>query len=385
MAANIIRTYINFGPNSCVKYRKICRNYSAVGQVICSGWSEHFNLLSLYSYGVSFKRRSVTDLNSHFRHLHLGNPRGETVMNIFDRKTKRQQRNRSAILSDGHVYDYLKDEVAFRITDRLRDVTRKFDIALDLGCGKGHIAKCLYSDMVNMLCQCDISENMLEVSSSSEEVPTSRILCDEEFLPFKENSLGLVISSLSLHWVNDLPGALRQIQYSLKEDAPFIGAMFGGDTLFELRSSLQLAETEREGGFAPHISPFTDVRDIGNLLTRAGFNMLTVDIDEITVNYPTLFEVMFDLQGMAESNASWSRKLLLHRNTMMAAAAIYQDMYGNEDGSVPATFQILYMIGWKPHVSQAKPARRGSATVSLKDLENISKMRYESEKERQDK
>ena len=35
--------------------------------------------------------------------------------------------------------------------------------------------------------------------------------------------------------------------------------MFGGDTLVELRVALQLAELEREGGFAPHISPFVEV------------------------------------------------------------------------------------------------------------------------------
>ncbi|XP_071438210.1 arginine-hydroxylase NDUFAF5, mitochondrial isoform X3 [Pithys albifrons albifrons] len=147
--------------------------------------------------------------------------------------------------------------------------------------------------------------------------------------------------------------------------------MFGGDTLYELRCSLQLAELEREGGFSPHVSPFTAVADLGHLLARAGFNTLTVDTDEIQVNYPGLFEVMEDLQGMGESNCSWNRKPLLHRETMLAAAAIYREMYGNSDGSVPATFQIYYMIGWKYHESQAKPAPRGSATVSFGDLAKI--------------
>ncbi|NXW52320.1 NDUF5 hydroxylase, partial [Nyctiprogne leucopyga] len=180
----------------------------------------------------------------------------------------------------------------------------------------------------------------------------------------------------SLHWVNDLPRAFREIHQVLKPDGVFIGAVFGGDTLYELRCSLQLAELEREGGFSPHISPFTAVSDLGHLLSRAGFNTLTVDTDEIQVNYPGLFEVMEDLQGkyllcMGESNCSWNRKPLLHRETMLAAAAIYREMYGNSSGSVPATFQIYYMIGWKFHESQAKPAQRGSATVSFGDLGKI--------------
>ncbi|XP_072713533.1 arginine-hydroxylase NDUFAF5, mitochondrial isoform X2 [Ciconia boyciana] len=156
--------------------------------------------------------------------------------------------------------------------------------------------------------------------------------------------------------------------------------MFGGDTLYELRCSLQLAELEREGGFSPHVSPFTAVSDLGHLLSGAGFNTLTVDTDEIQVNYPGLFEVMEDLQGMGESNCSWNRKPLLHRETMLAAAAIYREMYGNSDGSVPATFQVYYMIGWKFHESQARPAQRGSATVSFGDLAKIDELRSRGKK-----
>lgn len=106
-----------------------------------------------------------------------------------------------------------------------------------------------------------------------------------------------MISSLSLHWVNDLPKAFKRILKSLKEDGVFLAAVFGGDTLYELRSSLQLAELERCGGLSPHVSPFTEVKDVGSLLTRAGFTMLTIDTDEIVISYPTMFELMWDLKG----------------------------------------------------------------------------------------
>ncbi|XP_017260764.1 arginine-hydroxylase NDUFAF5, mitochondrial-like [Kryptolebias marmoratus] len=78
--------------------------------------------------------------------------------------------------------------------------------------------------------------------------------------------------------------------------------------------------------------------------------------------------------GMGESNCSWNRKSLLHRDSILAAAAIYKEMYGGDDGAVPATFQILYMIGWKPHESQAKPLKRGSATASFGDLSRINQL-----------
>ncbi|KAJ3514245.1 hypothetical protein NLJ89_g2484 [Agrocybe chaxingu] len=149
-----------------------------------------------------------------------------------------------------------------------------------------------------------MTETTLNRDPDSEfEVKVERVHGDEENLMkiVSPDSQEAVVSCLSLHWVNDLPGALVQIQKALKPDGLFLGAMFGGDTLFE--TSLQLAEVEREGGISPHISPMTDTRDISNLLGRAGFTMLTVDIDEVKVAYPSMWEVMEDLQDMGEGNA----------------------------------------------------------------------------------
>jgi len=302
------------------------------------------------------------------------------IMNVFDRNAKCIQKER---ISSGHngeqasVFDYLKDEFGWRTSDRICDINRKFPVVVDLGCGRGHVSKEIYNDMAESLFQCDMSHSIVQSAEISPEVPTTKLVVNEEFLPFKDNSLDLVVSSLSLHWVNDLPGCLRQILQALKNDGAFIGCMFGGDTLFELRVSLQLAELEREGGFAPHVSPFTTVNDLGNLLTRAGFTMLTIDTDHMQINYPSMFELMNDLKGMAENNCSWSRKAQLHRDTLLAAAAIYQEMYGNE-GGVPATFNVVNFIGWKPDPTQPKPADRGSAEVSLKDLGKLDELAKQS-------
>ncbi|XP_075452174.1 arginine-hydroxylase NDUFAF5, mitochondrial isoform X1 [Ascaphus truei] len=305
--------------------------------------------------------------------------RTESVLNVFDRHMKRKQKNWAASLPHSQKYDYLREEIGGRIADRVFDVTRSFPLALDIGCGRGYISQHLTKETVETLFQADLSEKALK-NTVQYEIPTVNIIADEECLPFKENTFDLVVSSLSLHWVNDLPRTFQEIYHVLKPDGVFIGAMFGGETLYELRCSLQLAEIEREGGFAPHVSPFTAVTDLGSLLGRAGFNMLTVDTDEIQVHYPGMFEVMEDLQGMGESNCSWNRRSLLHRDTMLAAAAIYQEMYG-EDGSVPATFQIYYMIGWKPHESQAKPAKRGTATVSFGELGTVNEIVSKTKKE----
>ncbi|CAI5769362.1 arginine-hydroxylase NDUFAF5, mitochondrial [Podarcis lilfordi] len=221
---------------------------------------------------------------------------GPGALSPFDRQLKRKQKEWAAARPEMQRCEYLREEVGSRIADRVFDITRTFPLALDLGCGRSYIAQHLNKDVIEQLFQADIAENALKNAIESE-IPRVSVIADEEFLPFKENTFDLVVSGLSLHWVNDLPKTLHEIHRILKPDGVFIGAMFGGDTLYELRCSLQLAELEREGGFSPHVSPFTAVSDLGHLLGGAGFNTLTVDTDEIQVNYPGMFEIMDDLQA----------------------------------------------------------------------------------------
>ncbi|XP_063774607.1 arginine-hydroxylase NDUFAF5, mitochondrial isoform X2 [Pseudophryne corroboree] len=279
--------------------------------------------------------------------------RTESLFNVFDRSMKRKQKKWATSQANAQQYDYLQEEVGGRIADRVFDVARTFPFALDLSSGRGYTSHNLTKETVEKFVQANVCEKALKNTAAVSEIPTVNVIADEEFLPFQDNIFDLVVSSLSLHWVNDLPRAFQEIYRVLKEDGVFIGAMFGGETLYELRCSLQLAEIEREGGFSPHVSPFTAVNDLGNLLGRAGFNMLTIDTDEIQVHYPGMFELMKDLQ----------------------------EMYGEKDGSVPATFQIYFMIGWKPHKSQAKPAKRGSATMSFGDLGKVNEIISKTKKD----
>jgi NADH dehydrogenase [ubiquinone] 1 alpha subcomplex assembly factor 5 len=193
---------------------------------------------------------------------------------------------------------------------------------------------------------------------------------EETALPFPPSTFDAVLSSLTLHWINDLPSHLASIRSILKPDAPFLAAFFGGDTLFELRTSLQLAELEREGGMGVHVSPFADISDIGGLLNKAGFTLITVDVDDIVVSFPSVTALMQDLQAMGESNAAFARRPdlgALKRDVLLAAEGIYKELHGEEDG-LPATFRIIYVIGWKEGPNQRKPLPRGSAEVNLKDM-----------------
>ncbi|CAB3375222.1 Hypothetical predicted protein [Cloeon dipterum] len=294
-------------------------------------------------------------------------------MTIFDRSAKLRQRERAANNPDVEVFDYVKDEVGYRLADRVFDIKRQFKHVVDLGCGRGYVSQHISADNVAKLTMCEMSPSILKHAKGPEDgVEVERLVIDEEGpLPFQD--VDLVVSSLSLHWVNDLPGTFERVMKCLKPDGAFLGCLFGGDTLFELRCSLQLASLERSGGIAPHVSPMAHVRDVGSLLTRAGFVMQTVDTDEIKIGFPSMIELMIDLQGMAENNAAINRVAHLPRDNILAAASIYKELYGDEKG-VPATFQVIYFLGWKPDPSQPKPLERGSGEVSIKDLYRLDEI-----------
>jgi SAM-dependent methyltransferase len=196
-----------------------------------------------------------------------------------------------------------------------------------------------------------------------------RIQADEEALPFAEAALDLVVSGLSLHLVNDLPGTLVQIRRALKPDGLLLAALLGGATLTELRTAFLIAEEELEGGASPHVAPFADVRDLGGLLQRAQFALPVVDSDTVTVTYSDPLALMLELRAMGASNALVERRRRpLRRATLARALEVYRDRFGLPGGRVPATFEIITLTAWAPHPSQPKPLRPGSATTSLADV-----------------
>ncbi len=282
-------------------------------------------------------------------------------MSIFNRQAVRQHRDRAAPGLDD--FDFLFKEVSDRLADRIEDFTKIFPLALDLGCHTGQLGEAFKErGRVETLIQTDFSIAMAERAGD----PV--LVADEEALPFGENTFDAIFSCLTLHWVNDLPGALAQIRRALKPDGLFLAAMFGGETLRELRTALTNSELEQTGGVHPRISPFADIRDAGGLLQRAGFALPVTDLDDIRVSYAEPLKLMLDLRGMGETNSVLKRPLKFTQPaTLLGATAHYKEIYAGGDGRVPATFQVIFLTGWAPHESQQKPLKPGQSKARLAD------------------
>lgn len=261
---------------------------------------------------------------------------------LFNRKRVNIHRGRAiARLQDA---DFLLTRMAEHVCERLSDINRIFPMALDLGAHVGTVAANLKGrGGIHTLVQSDLSLPMIKQAKGA------RLVADEEWLPFAENSFDLVMSAGSLHWVNDLPGAMVQINRILKPDGLFLAVMPGGETLKELRMSLEQAELTATGGISPRISPFIDVQSAGALLQRTGFEMPVVDSDIVTVFYKDALKLMYDLRDMGETSAliegapGFSR-----RRVLFGGMDYYHRHFADKEGRIPATFELVMLTGWKP-------------------------------------
>ena len=340
-------------------------------------------------------------------------------MTVFDREVKRAHRDRAAYLqrkkkennNTNSGGDFLLEEATRRVLDRLDDIKRPFKRILVIGGATVSTVRQLLEKRqdVEVVIVCDSSEEMLKlVKKIVGDVPKRKfddfpveikyVRAFEDDLPIKDGVVDCVLSVLGLHWVNDLPGAMGQARCTLVPDGLFLSAIFGGDSLTELRIACALAETENEGGVSARVSPLAHVRDAGNLLGRAGLQLPAVDVDTLTLNYKTPMDLVEHLRMMGEQNAVIERRQTIKRSTMQLANQKYVENFSAlspshkggdsmpkpstaSQGGISATFQILYMTGWSPSDTQQKAKERGSATVSLGDLKSALE---EKEKKKKD-
>ena len=237
---------------------------------------------------------------------------------IFDRRLIRARRDR--IVASGSAPDFLLERVADDFAERLSIIRREFPRAACLGAFSGLLTRRLeVLPNVGEIIDVDPSPQCLKLATGQ------RIAAEEEALPFAPQSLDLVVSGLSLQLVNDLPGALIQINRALKPDGLLLAALLAGETLKELREAWLLAEDEMLGGASPRVAPFADVRELGRLLQRAGFALPVADSDLVRVTYASPLALMREIKAMGASNMLTERRRIpVTRGLLFRAAEIYQ-------------------------------------------------------------
>lgn len=281
---------------------------------------------------------------------------------IFDRSLLAARRNRLAAAVA--ATDFLHQRVAEDLVDRLSLIRRDFPVVLDLGAASGTLGRSLREAGIgsSILVSADFSADLVASAGPP------RVVADEEALPFRDASLDLVVSSLALQLVNDLPGALLQVRRALKPDGLMLASMLGGTSLHELREAFVIAETETTGGASPRVAPFADVRELGALLQRAGFALPVADSEIVEVGYQSPIDLMRDLRSMGWANMLLQRRRVpLRRRTLERVLEIYQERHSRPDGRVRATFEIVTLTAWAPDDSQPKPLRPGAAKTRLAD------------------
>ncbi len=275
---------------------------------------------------------------------------------IFDRALWRKRLARAARAKQS--CDFLAARVAEDLAFRLAPIRRPFPRALDLGSPHPAVWRALAAPGRLVFRAAPV----VELAGGA----TPALVADEEALPFAPESFDLVVSALSLQFVNDLPGVFAQARRILAPDGLFLAAVVGGQTLAELRFCLAQAQDEIEGGASPRVAPFADLRDLGGLLQRAGLALPVTDCDAFTVRYSSAFDLMRDLRAMGATNvlAAGARRPL-RRDVAFRAAALYAEKFSDPDGRIRATFEIVWTSGWAPHESQQKPLAPGSAQTPL--------------------
>lgn len=273
-------------------------------------------------------------------------------MELFDHRIRsiRADRIKKSLTSPETGADFMLARAADGVADRMADIKRSFPRVAIMGAGPFDVPG---ADILRL----DGALDLPGVRLTNEEAPD-----------LSPGGFDAVISGMTLHRANDPVGLLTQMRLALKPDGLLIAALFGGQTLHELRASFAEAEAAVEGGMSPRVAPMAEIRDLGALLQRAGLALPVADVDRFTVEYQTPFHLMRDLRAMGETNMITARrKTFTRRETMLKMAEVYAANYATDSGRVAATFEIVYLTGWSPDASQQKPLRPGSARTRLSD------------------
>ena len=261
---------------------------------------------------------------------------------LIDKKQVRRAFSRAA--PDYDATAVLQREVCQRMLERLDYIKLQPSRILDAGSGTGWGSRQLAQRYpAAQIVSLDMALGMLNVAreqsgwwrklfSSNQQ---NHVCADIEALPLASNSAEMVWSNLTLQWCNDLPATISELHRVIRKDGLLMFSTFGPDTLKELRSAFQGVDGHS------HVNRFTDMHDIGDMLTHSGFAEPVMDMEIITLTYSDLKSVMQDLRGIGAHNATAGRSQGMMGKTAWKHISERYESF-RRDGKLPATFEIVY-------------------------------------------
>lgn len=230
---------------------------------------------------------------------------------------------------------------------------------LDLGSGPGSASAALKakwgrrSEIIAM----DLALPMLREARAKSRFwrPIHAVQADAQALPFAEGAFDLVVSSLCLQWVADLPKALGELRRVMREGGLLLFSSFGPDTLLELR------EAYAQAGLTPPLSPFAAIQQVGDALVAQGFRNPVLERDRYTLTYPDTTALMRELKAIGATDARADRpRGLAGKQRHRAVAAAYEPL--RREGLLPSTWEVVTAMAWAPPPGAAR--REGGADIA---------------------
>ena len=155
----------------------------------------------------------------------------------------------------------------------------------------------------------------------------------------------VVISHMQLAAQKVMPETLLLLQSLLQADGVLMAATFGIDTLRELAGAFAVIDDLQ------HVNPYPDMHDLGDMLLASGFVDPVVDMTQLTVQYDSLAELLFDIKnsGMPFFAEHKNKGLYTKAKLMQVGAA-----YPKEQDCLPATFEVIFAHAFKAKYSNKK-------------------------------
>ena len=230
---------------------------------------------------------------------------------------------------------FLQNEIANRLAEKLKVISIKPQTIIDLGSGTGLLSNKTAEIFpnANLICVDFAQQSLLEN-------PQNLKVCANAYeLPFASNSVDFIVSNLMMQWCPDLKALFNECFRVLKPEGLILFTTFGPDTLKELKRSWSAVDS------SAHVNNFIDMHDIGDQMLQSGFQSPIMEMENITLTYEKVLDLMHDLKSIGAQNVGSRSKALTGKTKFKKMIEMYESY--RSDGKLPATYEVIYGHAWK--------------------------------------